>query len=107
MRSVLESALICVFHMNVVSSHAVLTNVAYSKLVTLSSVYSGKYGYFPGPNAVNGLLSDYVHTFGEKFPWLRIDLGASFQIHEIEVFARSDCCGKYYDFDFKKTFPPH
>lgn len=102
MHSVLETALICVFHMNVVSSQAMLTNVAYSKLVNLSSVYSGKYGYFPGPNAVNGLLSDYIHTSEEKFPWLRIDLRAKFQIHEIEVFERSDCCGKYHDFDFTK-----
>lgn len=101
MRSMLVSALICVFHVNVVSSHAVFTNVAYSKPVTLSSVYSGVHGYFPGPNAVNGLLSDYVHTFNEKSPWLRIDLGASFQIHEIEMFARSDCCGdQLHDVDF-------
>lgn len=91
---VLVSALNCVFHVNVISSHSVFTNVAYSKPVTLSSVYSGHYGYFPGPNAVNGLLSDFVHTFNEKFSWLRIDLGARYRIHEIEVFDRSGCCGR-------------
>lgn len=94
MHSVLESALICVFHVNVISSHAVFTNVAYSKAVTLSSVYSGHHGNFPGPNAVNGILSDFVHTFQEKSPWLRIDLGATYLIHEIEAYTRSDCCGK-------------
>lgn len=95
MRSlVFVSALICVFHVNVISSHAVFTNVAYSKAVTLSSVYSGKHGYFPGPNAVNGILSDFVHTFQEKSPWLRIDLGTTYLIHEIEAYTRSDCCGK-------------
>lgn len=90
--SLLVSALICVFHVNVISCHSVFTNVAFSKPVTLSSVYSGHHGYFPGPNAVNGLLSDFVHTFDEKFPWLRIDLGARYRIHEIELFARSGCC---------------
>lgn len=89
MRSlVFVSALICVFHVNVILSHAVFTNVAYSKAVTLSSVY------FPGRNAVNGILSDFVHTFQEKSPWLRIDLGATYLIHEIEAYTRSDCCGK-------------
>lgn len=97
--SLLVSALICVFHVNVISCHSVFTNVAYSKPVTLSSVYSGHHGYFPGPNAVNGLLSDFVHTFNEKFPWLRIDLGARYRIHEIELFSRSGCCGRY------KVFP--
>lgn len=53
------------------------------------------YGSFPGSNAVNGLLSDLAHTSLEKSPWLRIDLGARFLIHEIEVFARSDHLGKH------------
>lgn len=100
--SFLVSALICVFHVNVILCHSVFTNVAYSKPVTLSSVYSGHHGYFPGPNAVNGLLTDFVHTFNEKFPWLRIDLGARYRIHEIELFSRSGCCGnQLHDVEFK------
>lgn len=91
MRSLLITALIYVFYVNVISSNAVFTNVAYSKPVTLSS----EHGFFPGKNAVNGLLSDFTHTGTEKLPWLRIDLGAQHIVHEIEVFARSDCCGKY------------
>uniref|UniRef100_A0A8W8M1W7 F5/8 type C domain-containing protein n=1 Tax=Magallana gigas TaxID=29159 RepID=A0A8W8M1W7_MAGGI len=96
MHSVFITALICVFHVNFNLSKAAFTNVAYSKPVTLSSVYSGHHGYFPGPNAVNGLLSDFVHTSTEKSPWLRIDLEANFQIHEIEMFARSGCCVYFY-----------
>lgn len=90
MRSLLITALIYV-HVNIISSNAVFTNVAYSKPVTLSS----EHAFFPGTNAVNGLLSDFTHTGTEKLPWLRIDLGAQHIVHEIEVFARSDCCGKY------------
>lgn len=91
MRSLLITALIYVFYVNVISSNAVFTNVAYSKPVTLSS----EHGFFPGKNAVNGLLADFTHTATEKLPWLRIDLGAQHLVHQIEVFARSDCCGKY------------
>lgn len=91
MRSFLVSALICVFYVNVISSHAVFTNVAYSKPVTLSTRFKN----YPESNVVNGLLSDYTHTSPEKSPWLRIDLGGRFKIHLIEVFARSACCGKY------------
>lgn len=70
-----------------------LQNVAYSKAVTLSSQYPDR-GY-EGWKAVNGIFSDLSHTGRERFPWLRIDLGANFLIHEIEVFARSDCCGRF------------
>ena len=91
MRSVLVSALICVFHLNAISTHAVFTNVAYSKPVTLSSRFKN----YPESNVVNGLLSDYTHTSAEKFPWLRIDLEGMFQIHLIEVFARADDFGRY------------
>lgn len=56
---------------------------------------------FPSSNAVNGLLFDFAHTLGEKSPWLRIDLEAQHVIHEVEVFARSDCCGKYWNIYIK------
>lgn len=85
---------VCVFHGNLVFSNSndELTNVAYSKSVRLSSFASRWHNGF---YAVNGMFSDYIHTLVEKSPWLRIDLGARYQIHEIEVFARSDCCGKF------------
>ena len=53
-----------------------LQNVAYSKAVTLSSQYPD-WGY-EGWKAVNGIFSDLAHTGRERFPWLRIDLGANF-----------------------------
>ena len=70
-----------------------LENVAYSKTVTLSSnFHSGGYG---GSKAVNGMYDDLAHTGRERYPWLRIDLGANYFIHEVEVFARATCvkCG--------------
>ena len=73
----------------ILSSHE-LTNVAYSKSVTLSSALDN----CPGSKAVNGLFGDYAHTHMEKSPWLRIDLAARYRIHEIEIFARNDGHGK-------------
>lgn len=70
-----------------------LHNVAYSKTVTLTSQFSSS--RYEGWRAVNGIFSDFAHTGNERFPWLRIDLDGSFIIHEIEVFARSDCCSKF------------
>lgn len=87
----LASVFICVLHVNInsIASYPVLKNVAYAKPVTLSSEMH------PSRNAVNSILIDFANTLGEKSPWLRIDLEAQHVIHEIEVFARSDCCGKY------------
>lgn len=90
--SLFVSTIIYVVHVSVIISHDPLGNVAYSKTVVLSSRYHPS--LYPGAKAVNGLLSDLVHTADEKSPWLRIDLGATYLIHEIDVFARSDCCGK-------------
>lgn len=50
---------------------------------------------------VNGLFSDLTSTASERSPWLRIDLGARFEINEIKVFARTDCCDKsHFSFFF-------
>lgn len=85
--------LVCICYVDIVFSHDDLINVAYSKPVTLSTKYDFT-TRFQGSNAVNGLFTDLAATYRERHPWLRIDLGASFKIHEIEVFARTDCCGK-------------
>lgn len=77
-------------HVNVTLGHEELKNVAYSKKVTLSSENS----LYPGSKAVNGIRTDFAHAGLEKHPWLIIDLGATYEVHEIEVFARSGCCGK-------------
>lgn len=76
-----------------------MTNVAYSKPVTLSSHYDYTSRH-AASNAVNGHLTDLTATAAERFPWLRIDFDARFRIHEIEVFARIDYCGHYFVFIF-------
>ena len=87
-------ALVCLWQVQISGGHRHdLENVAYSKKVTLSSEYKDP-GY-SGSKVVNGLYSDLAHTGHERFPWLRIDLGGHYVIHEVEVFARSDCCGMY------------
>ena len=96
------SAIIYVVHVSVILRHEPLKNVAYLKTVVLSSRYHPS--LCPGAKAVNGLLSDLVHTADEKSPWLRIDLGATYLIHEIEVFARSDCflqCFRHVDVSWR------
>ena len=87
-------ALLCACCIDTTFSHFELKNVAYSKQVSLSSGYHGN--TFPGSLAVNGIFSDFAHTSTEKSPWMRVDLGARYRIHEIEVFARSDGRGKPY-----------
>ncbi|XP_052676765.1 pentraxin fusion protein-like [Crassostrea angulata] len=90
-------------HVNVTLGHEELRNVAYSKKVTLSSENS----LYPGSNAVNGILTDFAHTAPEKHPWLIIDLGATYEVHEIEVFARSGCCGnQIHDLDVRVGSDP-
>lgn len=88
----LAIVLLCVHHAHT-SEHGNLKNVAYMKKVTLSSYQDER--QYPGSNAVNGKFNDFTASDWEVSPWLRIDLGQSFEIHEIEVFARTDCCGKY------------
>ena len=76
-----------------------LHNVAYNKRVTVSS----KHPHHGGSKAVNGLFDDFATTDRERSPWLRIDLGRNYHIHEIEVFARRDCphCGKFIWWQFQ------
>ena len=89
-------ALVCLWQVQISGGHHhELENVAYSKKVTLSSEY--KVPGYSGSKVVNGLYSDLAHTGHERFPWLRIDLGGHYVIHEVEVFARSNCCGMYIE----------
>lgn len=95
----LVPALVCICHIDIITCHHDLTNVAYSKNVTLSALFNNDLRY-ASLKAVNGLFSDVTATEAESSPWLRIDLYTSFQINEIEVFARLDCCGKSRFFVF-------
>lgn len=71
--------LLCIFHVNIISCHTNLTNVAYSKPITMSSHYDYT-SYHTVSNAVNGLLTDLTAIAEGTFPWLRIDLSARFKI---------------------------
>nr|XP_034306116.1 fucolectin-7-like [Crassostrea gigas] len=97
----LVPALVYICYVDIITCHYELTNVAYSKPVTLSSLFDNDSRYI-GSKVVNGLFSDLIATTAERSPWLRIDLGARFEINEIEVFARTDCCvNQLHDVDFK------
>ncbi|XP_061186216.1 fucolectin-like [Saccostrea echinata] len=92
--------LICIHETKLAISFNDLTNVAYGKLAIQSSEYPTR--KYPASKAVNGILTDFAHTDEEKTPWLRIDLGRNYKIHEIEVIARSNCCAdQLHDLDIK------
>ncbi|XP_061186475.1 fucolectin-like [Saccostrea echinata] len=79
--------------------HNVLTNVAYGKSVRQSTDF--RWGSVPD-NAVNGIFTDFTHTDLEKNPWIRIDLGRNYTIHEVEVFGRRGCCvERLHDVDIR------
>jgi hypothetical protein len=63
-------------------------NIASGRNVTLSS----ENAQFPGSNAVDGDFDNFVHTSCNEEPWLQVDLGAFFNITQIKVFNRKDCC---------------
>ena len=84
-------------------------SLAYKKAAVSSSQYSSKY------NAGN--LVDMNHastsiTSWENAPWMRIDLGEIYFVHEVLVWCRQRCCyqrsqhnlhvraGKHTIFDF-------
>ncbi|XP_062595638.1 fucolectin-like [Saccostrea cucullata] len=75
-----------------------LKNVAYGKFARQSSTYH----HIPASYAVNGVFTDFTHTKLEKNPWIRIDLGRNYTVHEVEVFNRRDCCPeRLHDVDIR------
>ncbi|XP_062599430.1 fucolectin-like [Saccostrea cucullata] len=80
--------------------HNVFENVAYGKYASQSTELVG--GQFVASKAVNGVFNDFTHTDLEKNPWIRIDLGRNYTVHEVEVFGRKDCCvERLHDLDIK------
>ncbi|XP_062595648.1 fucolectin-1-like [Saccostrea cucullata] len=81
--------------------HNVLQNVAYGKSASQSTDPS--WGSTPlAGNAVNGVFTDFTHTDLEKNPWIRINLGRNYTVHEVEVFGRKDCCfQRLHDVDIR------
>ena len=67
-------------------------NLSLGKQVSQSSNFNASNSY--PPSFVNdGNLSNFNHTGLELQPWCQIDLGASYQVSEIEIVNRKDCCG--------------
>ncbi|XP_062620994.1 fucolectin-like [Saccostrea cucullata] len=99
-----EAAAYHLFHYHHHGNH--FRNVAYGKQAVQSSNYDSR--KWPASNAVNGLLTDFAHTKTERFPWLRIDLGKNYKVHEVEVFTRPDCCGgRLHDVDVRVGKTPY
>ncbi len=70
------------------------TNVARGKTATQSSTGFGG----PANRAVDGNTSgawgnrSVTHTNLDNQPWWQVDLGAAYDISEIKIFNRTDCC---------------
>jgi hypothetical protein len=65
------------------------TNVALHRPVVVSSIYDNK--RFPASGIVDGDLTKIgCHTKSEHNPWIRIDLAAPTEIHEVVVYNRTD-----------------
>lgn len=69
------------------------TNVALNKPTSQSSMYSAT---FPASRAVDGVTTgrnpDFTHTKDESNPWWQVDLGAVYDVEEIVIWNRTDCC---------------
>ena len=65
---------------------ASLENVAFNKQVT-GTGSSNRIG-----RIVDMKFSSFFQTSVEARPWVRVDLGELFFIHEVVLWARTDCC---------------
>lgn len=86
---------VCICYVDIIICYYEFINVVYLKLVILSFFFDNDLCYV-GFKVVNGLFFDFIVIVVERFLWLRIDFGVRFEINEIEVFVRVDCCGKFY-----------
>ncbi len=81
------------------ASEGTVTNLALNKPATQSSTY-GSVTFGRASNAVDGNTDgdrdsgSTTHTDDdEPQKWWRVDLGAVYNISEIKIFNRTDCCG--------------
>lgn len=74
------------------------TNIALGKVATQSSD-----GFLPSglaSSAVDGntdgnfFNGSVTHTTSMNYPWWKVDLGADYQIDEIRIWNRTDCCAE-------------
>ncbi|NGN93402.1 hyaluronidase [Nocardioides sp. KC13] len=69
-----------------------LRNVSEGKAATQVSDWSAAYG---AAKAVNGSIYDFSTTSGrEAQPWWQVDLGESFDLEEVRIYNRVDCCAE-------------
>lgn len=64
-------------------------NVLQGKAASQSSDYSASY---PAKNAVDGSTSNFADTKNTAQPWWQADAGASYQIDQLKIWNRTDCC---------------
>jgi len=76
------------------ASLVVRRNVALGKPATQSSVGWGGYPWraVDGKTSGNWRDGSVTHTMKDTAPWWKVDLGNSFNIEQIYVSLRTDCC---------------
>ncbi len=67
-------------------------NLSQGKSTSQSSNYNGSNSY-PSSRAVDGSITNFNHTNTELQPWWQVDLGSNYQVSNIEISNRKDCCG--------------
>lgn len=70
-----------------------LQELAEGKAATQSSLHGNHWARY----ANDGNISTFSHTTTEQSPYWMVDLGRDYNIRQIEIFARRDCCGKLFD----------
>ncbi|XP_061185896.1 uncharacterized protein LOC133194001 [Saccostrea echinata] len=74
------------------AAQAVVSDVARGKKSYLSSTFA----HFKAGLCNNGKLNDFCHSRLTTNPWYRIDLGTTYNIDEVIIYNRRDCCGKRF-----------
>jgi hypothetical protein len=78
------------------NSGAGLTNFAYRKFATQSSDYENGVA----SKAVDGNTDGHwgsnsvTHTGNASNPWWQVDLGATYNVNQIQIWNRTDCCSE-------------
>ena len=73
------------------------TNLALGKTTKQSSTFSGH----SSSNAVDGNRDNTLqgnscaHTMGQRGPWWQVDLDAVYEIRQVVIKSRGDCCGQF------------
>jgi hypothetical protein len=66
-------------------------NIAFQKKTTSSSIHAG----LEGGRLVDGDMTTMAHTENDLVEWLLIDLGAEYEIDQVELYNRTDPGGSF------------